>query len=141
MRGLGPARMSMARKSKTGGPAAGPSQRQLKVGELIREALVEALARGHLRDPVLQGVTITVSEVRVSPDLRHARAYVMPLGGSASDEIIKALNRASGYLRHEVDRRIELRVSPELSFVRDETFDEAARIEALLRRVTPASDG
>jgi len=131
----------MTRKSHATGSGTGPSQRQLKVGELIRVALVEALARGHLRDPVLQGVTITVSEVRMSPDLRHACAYVMPLGGGASEDIIKALNRASGYLRHEVDRRIELRFSPQLHFERDETFDEAARIDALLRRIKPASDG
>jgi ribosome-binding factor A len=129
----------MTRKSSSSGN--GPNQRQLKVGELIRGALVEALARGHLRDPVLQGSTITVSEVRVSPDLRHARAYVMPLGGAAAADVIKALNRAAGYLRHEVDRRIELRFSPELSFVRDETFDEAARIDALLRQAKPSSNG
>lgn len=125
----------MTRRTSRAG--SGPSQRQLKVGEILRAALVEALARGHLRDPALQGVAITVTEVRVSPDLRHARAYIMPLGGSHAEEVIKALNRAAGYLRHEVDRRVELRMSPELHFELDESFDEAARIEALLRQTSP----
>lgn len=102
-------------------------------------ALVEALARGHLRDPALQGVTITVTEVRVSPDLRHARAYIMPLGGSHAGEVIAAMNRAAGYLRHEVDRRVALRMSPEFRFELDESFDEAARIEALLRQAPPTA--
>ena len=125
----------MTRRSSPAG--SGPSKRQLKVGELIRGALAEALARGHLRDPALQGIAITVTEVRLSPDLRHARAFVMPLGGGDEAAVIEALNRAAGYLRHEVDRRIELRFSPELVFARDETFDEAARIDALLRQVNP----
>ncbi|MGD9538976.1 MAG: 30S ribosome-binding factor RbfA [Alphaproteobacteria bacterium] len=125
---------------RTRAARSGPSQRQLKVGELIREALSDALMRGHLRDPVLQGVTITVTEVRPSPDLKHAKVYVMPLGGAHGAEIVAALNRAAGYLRHEVDRRVELRVSPELRFEPDESFDEAARIEALLRASGPAAD-
>ena len=127
----------MTRRTSRAG--SGPGQRQLKVGELLRGALVEALARGHLRDPVLQGVAITVTEVRMSPDLRHARAYIMPLGGSHAGEVIKALNRAAGFLRHEVDRRVELRMSPELHFELDESFDEAARIEALLRQAPPTA--
>ncbi|MSO74993.1 MAG: 30S ribosome-binding factor RbfA [Alphaproteobacteria bacterium] len=125
----------MTRRTNRAG--AGLSQRQLRVGELLRAALVEALARGHLRDPVLQGVTITVTEVRMSPDLRHARAFIMPLGGAHADDVIVALNRAAGYLRHEVDRRVELRLSPEFHFELDGTFGEAARIEALLRQTPP----
>lgn len=127
----------MARRTKRA--HSGPSQRQLRVGELLRAALVEALARGHLRDPALQGVTITVTQVRLSPDLRHAKAYIMPLGGVRADEVIPALNRAASYLRHEVDRRIELRASPELRFELDQTFEEASRIEALLRQTPPGA--
>jgi ribosome-binding factor A len=89
--------------------AAGPSQRQLRVGEEIRHVLVEVLARGQLRDPDLQGVSITVAEVRMSPDLKHATAYVMPLGGEKVDTIVKALRRASGFLRAEVARSVQLR--------------------------------
>lgn len=112
----------------------GPSQRQLRVGEEIRHVLVEVLARGHLRDPELQGVSITVAEVRVSPDLKHATAYVMPLGGAEVDAVVKALKRASGYLRGEVARAVRLRVAPELAFAADRSFEEAGRIEAALRR-------
>jgi ribosome-binding factor A len=114
--------------------AAGPSQRQLRVGEEIRHVLVEILARGQLRDPDLQGVSITVSEVRASPDLKHATAYVMPLGGGKVDTVVKALKRASGFLRGEVARAVRLRVAPEIDFAADRSFEEASRIEAALRR-------
>ena len=113
---------------------AGPSQRQLRVGEEIRHVLVEVLARGQLRDPVLQGVSITVAEVRVSPDLKHATAYVMPLGGVQVDEVVKALKRAAGFLRGEIARAVRLRVAPELAFAADRSFEEASRIERALRR-------
>ena len=121
------------KRSDDQGPR-GPSQRQLRVGEEIRHVLVEILARGHLRDPELQGVSITVSEVRASPDLKHATAYVMPLGGGKVGDVVKALKRASGYLRSEVARAIRLRVAPELSFAPDRSFEEASRIESVLRR-------
>jgi ribosome-binding factor A len=124
----------MKRKRTEEQRPAGPSQRQLRVGEEIRHVLVEILARGHLRDPELQGVSITVSEVRASPDLKHATAYVMPLGGGNVGEVVKALKRASGYLRSEVARAIRLRVAPEISFAADRSFDEASRIESVLRR-------
>jgi ribosome-binding factor A len=114
--------------------AAGPSQRQLRVGEEIRHVLVEVLARGQLRDPDLQGVSITVAEVRMSPDLKHATAYVMPLGGEKVDTIVKALRRASGFLRAEVARSVQLRVAPEIAFAADRSFEEASRIESALRR-------
>lgn len=114
--------------------AAGPSQRQLRVGEELRHALVEILARGQLRDPDLQGVSITVSEVRASPDLKHATAYVMPLGGQNTDVIVKGLKRASGYLRTELARAVQLRVAPQIDFAVDRSFEEASRIEAALRR-------
>lgn len=96
--------------------------------------LVEVLARGHFRDPALQGVSVTVAEVRVSPDLKHATAYVMPLGGANVDEVVKALRRASGFIRGEVAREVRLRVAPEIVFVADRSFEEASRIEAALRR-------
>lgn len=110
--------------------------------------LVEVLARGHLRDPALQGVSVTVSEVRVSPDLKHATAYVMPLGGGNVDEVVKALKRASGFVRGEVARAVRLRVAPEIAFAADRSFEEASRIEAALRRpevqrdlATPETEG
>jgi len=109
-----------------------PSQRQRRVGELVREALAEALARGHFRDPLLDGARITVTEVRPAPDLRSARVYVMPLGGERAGDLIDALQRAAGYLRGEVNRRIALKFSPALRFELDGSFDRAQRIEALL---------
>jgi ribosome-binding factor A len=124
----------MKRKRSDDQRPQGPSQRQLRVGEEIRHVLVEILARGHLRDPELQGVSITVSEVRASPDLKHATAYVMPLGGGNVAEVVKALKRASGYLRSEVARAVRLRVAPELSFAPDRSFEEASRIDSVLRR-------
>lgn len=110
-----------------------PSNRQLRAGELIRRALIEALAEGHFRDPVLAGASLTVSEVRASPDLKHASAFVMPLGGIDAKEILASLKRARSYLRTEVARRVQLRVAPELHFELDRSFDESARIETLLR--------
>jgi len=112
---------------------AGRSQRQLRAGEAIRRALVEALSEAHFRDPDLVGVTVTVSEVRCSPDLRHAFAFVLPLGGAESVTLLKALNRASAYLRTEVAKRVELRLAPEIHFELDRSFDEGAKIDALLR--------
>ena len=118
--------------ARPGGPRP-PSTRQLRAGELIRRALVEALGEGHLRDPALSGASITVSEVRASPDLKHASAFVLPLGGGDAKEIVSALRRARGFLRSEVARRVELRHAPELHFELDRSFDEGARLEALLR--------
>lgn len=112
----------------------GPSQRQLRVGEEIRHALAEILPRAHLRDPDLQGVSLTVSEVRASPDLKYATAFVVPLGGRDTDTVVKALNRAAGYLRGQVARRVQLRTAPELDFAADRSFEYATRIDAALRR-------
>lgn len=95
---------------------------------------MEVLARGHLRDPELQDVSITVSEVRASPDLKHATAFVIPLGGRDVDAVVKALRRASGFLRGEVARLVQLRHAPELDFAADRSFDYASRVEAALRR-------
>ncbi|GGC52193.1 30S ribosome-binding factor RbfA [Chelatococcus reniformis] len=113
-------------------PTAGPSQRQLRVGELVRHALADVLARGHIADDVLARHVITVPEVRMSPDLRLATCYVMPLGGKDETAVVAALERNKKALRTEVAHRVNLRYAPELRFRRDETFDEANRIDRLL---------
>jgi ribosome-binding factor A len=113
--------------------AVGPSQRQQRVGELVRHALAEVLSRGDLQDAVLTQHVITVPEVRMSPDLRLATAYVMPLGGQDEREVLAALDRNRKLLRQEVARRVNLKFAPDLRFRRDESFDEAARIDAILR--------
>lgn len=118
---------------KRGSGASGtPSQRQRRVGELVREALSDALARGDFRDPLLSDAHITVTEVRPAPDLRSANVYVMPLGGEGAAELIDALQHAAGYLRGEVNRRIQLKFSPALRFELDGSFEHAQRIDALL---------
>jgi len=116
--------------------ASGGSQRQLRVGELIRHELAEMLSRGDIHDPVVEAHMITVPEVRMSPDLRLATIYVMPLGGRDEEEVIGALDRNKKYIRGEVSRRVNLKFAPEIRFRLDERFDEAERIEKLLR--TPA---
>jgi ribosome-binding factor A len=115
---------------------AGPSQRQLRAGELVRHALAEILARAEVHDPVIAGHMITVPEVRMSPDLRQATIYVMPLGGRDEKEVLAALDRNRRYLRGEIARRVNLKFAPDIRFRLDERFDEAERIERLLR--TPA---
>jgi ribosome-binding factor A len=111
----------------------GPSQRQQRVGELVRHALAEVLQRGDVHDPVLSSHVVTIPEVRMSPDLRLATAYVMPLGGEDERPVLQALDRNKKALRQEVARRVrDLRYAPELRFRRDETFDEASRIDAIL---------
>src|SRR3982750_4785269 len=114
----------------------GGSQRQLRVGELIRHAMAEMLTRGDVHDPVLEGRLITVPEVRMSPDLRMATIYVMPLGGRESKEVLEALERNKRYLRGEIAHHVNLKFAPDIRFRADERFDEAERIEKLLR--TPA---
>jgi ribosome-binding factor A len=116
--------------------ASGGSQRQLRVGELIRHELAEMLSRGDIHDPVIEGHMITVPEVRVSPDLRLATIYVMPLGGGDLEAVIEALDRNKRYVRGVIARRVNLKFSPEIRFRVDERFEEAERIEKLLR--TPA---
>ena len=114
----------------------GGSQRALRVGELIRHALSDMLTRGDVHDPVLEGHLVTIPEVRMSPDLRLATVYVMPLGGKDIDSVIDALDRNKRYLRGEIAHRVNLKFAPDLRFRADERFDEAERIEKLLR--TPA---
>ena len=110
-----------------------PSQRQLRVGEVIRRALSEILARGEVHDPELAHVSVTVGEVRVSPDLRQATAFVLPLGGENTPEVVRALGRNRSELRRLVTDRIDLRFSPELAFRADTRFDQMDRTREILR--------
>jgi len=116
--------------------AAGGSQRQLRVGELIRHELADMLSRGAIHDPIIEAHMITVPEVRMTADLRLATIYVMPLGGRDVDAVIDALDRNKKYVRGAIARRVNLKFAPEIRFRIDERFDEAERIEKLLR--TPA---
>ena len=113
--------------------AKAPSQRQLRVGELIRHTLAEILQRGDVHDPALEATVVTVPEVRMSPDLRLATAFIMPLGGKGGEEIVAALDRHKRYIRGEVSHRVNLRFAPELRFRVDTSFAEGARVDALLR--------
>ena len=114
-------------------PARGPTQRALRVGELIRHALAEMLTRGDVHDPVLTGHLITVPEVRMSPDLRLATIYVMPMGGRDAEQVIAAFERHKKFLRVQIAQRINLKFAPDIRFRIDERFAEAERIDKLLR--------
>jgi ribosome-binding factor A len=116
--------------------AVGGSQRQLRVGEAVRHAIADVLAQGSAHDPDLEGHIVTVPEVRMSPDLKLATIYVMPLGGRDTEIVVAALDRNKKFLRGEVSRRVNLKFAPDLRFRVDDRFDEAERIEKLLR--TPA---
>jgi ribosome-binding factor A len=116
--------------------AAGGSQRQLRVGETVRHAMADILSHGSVHDPDFEGHIITVPEVRMSPDLKLATIYVMPLGGRDTEIVIAALERNRKFLRGEVARRVNLKFAPDIRFRVDDRFDEAERIEKLLR--TPA---
>ena len=111
---------------------AGPSQRQLRVGELIRRTISDILLRGDLHDPELDGVSITVGEVRTSPDLKVATVFVLPLGGHNAGRILSALNRARSEVRRAVTRSVRLKHSPELRFVIDESYDRMDRTREML---------
>jgi len=111
----------------------GGSQRQLRVGELIRHELAAMLSRGDVHDPVIEAHMITVPEVRMSQDLRLATIYIMPLGGRDEQQVLDALDRNKRYMRGEIARRVNLKFAPEIRFRIDERFDEAERIEKLLR--------
>jgi ribosome-binding factor A len=126
----------MPRHQQKKGSAPGASQRQLRVGEAVRHAMADILAHGSAYDADLEGHIITVPEVRMSPDLKLATIYVMPLGGRDTERVIAALDRNKKFLRGEVARRVNLKFAPDLRFRVDERFDEAERIEKLLR--TPA---
>jgi ribosome-binding factor A len=124
------------RQQRDHGTSHMPSQRQLRVGELVRHALADMLTRGAVHDPVIQSHLITIPEVRMAADLRLATIYVVPLGGRDAGAILAALERNKRFLRGEIARRINLKFAPDIRFRIDERFDEADRIEKLLR--TPA---
>ena len=123
----------MARHSHHGRPAApqGPTQRQLRAGELVRHALVEILREEEINDPALEGVSVTITEVRVSPDLRHATVFVEPLGGGHAPEVVDGLNRHAKFVRGRLGRMIDMKFTPDLKFLHDESFNEAARMNRL----------
>ena len=119
----------------------GPSQRQLRAGELMRHALVEILRAQEITDPDLAGVSVTLTEVRMSTDLRHATVFVEPLGGGeAAQVVVKALNRHQKFLRGRLGHAIDMKFTPELKFLHDESFDEAARMNQLFAHPRVAQD-
>lgn len=120
-------------RQRTDKSSSAPSQRQLRVGETIRHALAEMLARGDVHDDVLAGHVVTISEVRMSPDLKLATAFVMPLGGKDEDLVLAALGRHRKFIRGVVARAVNLKSAPDIRFKADESFDEASRIDELLR--------
>src|SRR5579862_4408233 len=136
MHGSSPAarrnRKTMPRQQRSD-QSSGGSQRQLRVGELIRHELADMLTRGDIHDPVIQAHLITVPEVRMTADLRLATIYIMPLGGRDVEAVIAAFDRNKRYVRGEIARRVNLKFAPEIRFRVDERFDEAERIEKLLR--------
>ena len=115
--------------------ARAPSQRQLRVGEQVRHAIATVIERGELRDPDLNGVSVTVTEVRLSPDLRKAFIYVVPLGGGDTGAILAPLGRAAPFIRRRVSEMVQLKFAPELVFEADKTFDYADRIDTVLQSV------
>ena len=123
----------MSKNKHTRDQTPGGSQRQLRVGELVRHAIAEMLTRGDIHDPVIEGHLITVPEVRMSPDLRLATIYVMPMGGRDADTVVAAFDKHKKYLRAEIAHRINLKFAPDIRFRVDERFEEAERIERLLR--------
>ena len=125
-----------------------PPLRQLQVGEMFRHALAQILSRSDIRDPELDGVSVTITQVKPSPDMRYATVYCAPLGGQNTDRIIAALNRHKGFLRGEMGHMISIKFTPDLRFVEDQSFAEAEKIENLLKSpqvqrdlVSPEEDG
>jgi len=118
----------------------GASQRMLRVGELVRHAIVEIFAQEGVHDPVLEGHMLTFPEVRMTPDLRQATIYVMPLGGRDAKVVITALNKNKRWIRGALAKRVEMRYMPDLHFRTDDRFDEAERIDKLLRSPEVARD-
>lgn len=122
----------MKRPSRSHRPS-GPSQRMLRVGELVRHALAALFTRGEIDDPILEGKTVTVPEVRMTPDLKLANAYIMPLGGEGAAEVVEALNRHHRFIRGRIAPELDLKFAPDLRFFVDSTFEEFQRIDSLLR--------
>ncbi len=128
----------MAKNKFHDGP--GPSQRQLRVGELIRRTLSEVLARGDVHDPELNRMSITVGEVRTSPDLKIATAFVLPLGGQGQEDVVKLLARNKGELRRAVSKKLALKFAPDLRFQLDETFDRMDETRRMLAQDVVVED-
>lgn len=122
----------MTLRTQRGADAGAPSQRQLRVAELVRHALAELFARGDTREPELDGVILTIPEVRMSPDLKVATVLVMPLGGRDIQKVLKALERARGWLRMRIARQVQLKSVPELRFRLDTRYDDDARVDDIL---------
>lgn len=112
----------------------------LRVGELVRHAMANMLARGEIIDPVIEQATITVPEVRMSPDLMLANVYIMPLGGDGAEEVVKALNRHDRFIRGRISPQLNMKYAPQVRFFVDDTFEEASRIDDLLRSDRVARD-
>ena len=131
----------MSRPSRPRGPTRhaghdavrGPSQRQLRVGEALRHALAEVLRENEIRDPDLEGVSVTITQIKPSPDMRYATVFCEPLGGENAKVVIAALNRHKGFLRGEMGNLITMKFTPDLRFVEDESFAEAQKIGAILK--------
>lgn len=117
-----------------------PSQRQLRVGEMLRHGLVKILSRDEVQDEAVQGVSITVNEVTISRDMRQATAYVMPLGGENADEVVAGLNRASKFIRGRLSQDIHLKFSPKITFSAETQFDYADKINTLLKSPAVSAD-
>ncbi|GGB69960.1 MULTISPECIES: 30S ribosome-binding factor RbfA [Henriciella] len=114
-----------------------PSQRQLRAGELVRHALTDIFMREEFRDPALQGVNVTIGEVRTSPDLKHAHVFCSPLGvtePAAQDELAKALNRAAAFIRGKLGKQIDMKFTPQLHFIADHSYDDGAYMDAIFNR-------
>ena len=122
-----------ARSMRRDAGPGGPTQRQLRVGEMLRHALADVLRQNDIRDPDLDGVSVTITQIKPSPDMRYATVYCEPLGGGNAKEIVAALNRHKGFLRGEMGHRIAMKFTPDLRFVEDESFAEAQKIETILK--------
>ncbi len=132
--------MDRMKAERTDGKDAGKSVRLLRIGEQVRHALAGVLGRREVRDPVLEAAIVSVSEVRVTPDLRQATVFVHPLGGANAEAVLAALKANARYLRGEVAKGLATKYTPDLSFRLDESFDAAARIDTILRRPEIARD-
>lgn len=131
--------MSKAHRNE-GNDDRGPNHRLLRVGENIRHALSDIFTRGEIRDPDLEGISVTVTEVRCSPDLRNATIFVMPLGGNNVKDVVEALNRNRKYIRGQLSRMVSMKYLPNLKFTSDSSFGEADHIEELLHSPHVAQD-
>ena len=125
--------MSAARSKQEDARDGIPSQRQYKVGEIIKKALVETFERVEIRDPALSGTSITIAQVEVGPDLKLARVYIMPLGGHNQEEVLEGLERATTFLRKNVAERVSLKYTPRLVFKVDNAFDSSQHIDRLFK--------